>query len=170
MSESDKTPAEKVEKKHKPLSPNMRRSMARIAAVQALFQVEFNQASANTVVNEFLNDRVSEDLDGLRLKGLDQSLFLELLKGLMQERELTADMVASVLDKDWTMDRLDPLLRLIMQAGAYEIQLRPDVPARVVISEYVDIAHAYFGNKETAMVNGVLDKLAHARRADEFEK
>lgn len=151
-------------------SAGLRRSMARMALVQALFQIEFNKPSERTVLDEFLSDRIHEDYDGLKLSTLDQSLFIELYKGIRLERELLDDMLRSVLDKDWPLERIDPLLAVIMRAGAYEIQERLDIPARVVISEYVDIANAFFGGKETAMVNGILDRLAHGVRKEEFEK
>ncbi len=151
-------------------APNasLKKSMARLALVQALFQIEFNQASSKTVLDEFLNERRDEEVDGLNISALDQKLFIDLYKGINQERELVDDMLTSVLVKSWPLHRLDPLLRLVMVAGAYEIQQHVDTPAKVIISEYVDVAHAFLGDKETAMVNGVLDKLAHSLRKDEF--
>ncbi|WP_162938024.1 transcription antitermination factor NusB [Kiloniella sp. EL199] len=151
-------------------APNARlkKSMARLALIQALFQIEFNQASSKTVLDEFLNVRRDEEVDGLNIATMDQKLFIELYKGIIQERELLDDMLVSVLDKSWPIHRLDPLLKLVMVAGAYEIQQRVETPAKVIISEYVDVAHAFLGDKETAMVNGVLDRLAHSLRKDEF--
>ncbi|WP_020593314.1 transcription antitermination factor NusB [Kiloniella laminariae] len=151
-----------------PPNASLKKSMARLALIQALFQIEFNEASAKTVLNEFLNGRIDEEIDGLNLAALDQNLFIQLFKGVNEERALLDDMVSSVLDKSWPMHRLDPLLRLVMVAGAYEIQQRADTPVKVIISEYVDVAHAFLGDKETAMVNGVLDRLGHSLRKDEF--
>ncbi|WP_299377274.1 transcription antitermination factor NusB, partial [uncultured Kiloniella sp.] len=131
---------------------SLKKSMARLALIQALFQIEFNQGSSKTVLDEFLNMRRDEEVDGLNIAAMDQKLFIELYKGICQERELLDDMLVSVLDKSWPIHRLDPLLRLVMVAGAYEIQQRAETPAKVIISEYVDVAHAFLGDKETAMV------------------
>lgn len=157
-----------TEESSKAPSASLKKSMARLALIQALFQIEFNQASSKTVLDEFLNDRRDEEVDGLNISALDQKLFIELYKGINQERELLNDMLVSVIDKSWPLHRLDPVLRLVMVAGAYEIQQRVDTPSKVIISEYVDVAHAFLGDKETAMVNGVLDRLAHTLRKDEF--
>ena len=157
-----------IEDNSKAPTASMKKSMARLALIQALFQIEFNQGSSKTVLDEFLNMRRDEEVDGLNIAAMDQKLFIELYKGICQERELLDDMLVSVLDKSWPIHRLDPLLRLVMVAGAYEIQQRAETPAKVIISEYVDVAHAFLGDKETAMVNGVLDRLAHSLRKDEF--
>jgi len=158
-----------TEENSKAPSASLKKSMARLALIQALFQIEFNQGSSKTVLDEFLNVRRDEEVDGLNIAAMDQKLFIELYKGVNQERELLDDMLVSVLDKSWPIHRLDPLLRLVMVAGAYEIQQRVETPVKVIISEYVDVAHAFLGDKETAMVNGVLDRLAHSLRKDEFK-
>ncbi|MEH6631876.1 MAG: transcription antitermination factor NusB [Halopseudomonas aestusnigri] len=154
----------------KPTNDSLKKSKARLALIQILFQIDFNKASAKTALNEFLSDRLDEEIDGLNIADLDQKLLIELYKGINQERELLDDMLISVLDKSWPIHRLDPILRLVMVAGAYEIQQHVDTPAKVIISEYVDVAHAFLGDKETAMVNGCLDRLAHGLRKDEFDK
>ncbi|MFD2207591.1 transcription antitermination factor NusB [Kiloniella antarctica] len=159
-----------TEDKQKPANDSLKKSKARLALVQILFQIEFNQASAKTALNEFLSERLDEEIDGLAIADLDQKLLLELYKGITEDRELLNDMLISVLDKSWPLHRLDPVLRLVMVAGAYEIQQRVDTPVKVIISEYVDVAHAFLGDKETAMVNGCLDRLAHGLRKDEFSK
>ena len=147
----------------------MRRSLARMAVVQALFQVEFNPESLPRVVDEMLSHRRHERLDGLCLAQLDQDFFRDLFQGMMSGKIPTSEPVVSVLDQDWALNRLDPVLRLMMRLGAYELQVSAEVPARVVVAEYVDLASAFLGQKETAMLNAVLDKLAHRYRADEFE-
>ncbi|MCH7796366.1 MAG: N utilization substance protein B, partial [Proteobacteria bacterium] len=85
------------------------------------------------------------------------------------ERDALDDMLAAVLDENWPVERLEILLRIVMRAGAFELSRRPEVPARVVVAEYVDLAGAFFGGKEPGLVNGVLDRLARALRPEAFE-
>ncbi len=146
----------------------LRRSAARLAAVQALYQVEMSDTSAEAVLSEFLNHRLEEELDGLRLAAADKALFGELVRGVAAEGGELDDMLAAVLDEGWTVERLETLLRIVLRAGAYELSRRPGVPARVVVSEYVDLSDAFFGGKEPGMVNGVLDSLARSLRPEEF--
>lgn len=146
-----------------------RRRQARLAAVQALYQVEVGEASPQSVILEFLRHRLDEEIDGVRLGRIDRSLFGELVKNVWADRRNLEDMVAAVLDEDWAVERLERLLRLILVCGAYELAERPHVPARAVINEYVELARAFFGGKEPALVNGVLDRLARSLREGEFE-
>ncbi len=145
------------------------RSAARLAAVQALYQVELTGASAEGVLGEFLAHRLDEEVDGLRLATADRGLLAELVRGVAAERGELDDMLAAVLDEGWPVERLETLLRIVLRAGAYELSRRPGVPSRVVVAEYVDLAGAFFGGKEPGLVNGVLDRLARALRPDEFE-
>jgi N utilization substance protein B len=145
------------------------RSAARLAAVQALYQVEMTGASVESVLAEFLDHRLDEEVDGLSLATADRRLLDELLRGTVAERDALDDMLAAVLDESWTVERLETLLRIVMRAGAFELSRRPEVPARVVVAEYVDLAGAFFGGKEPGLVNGVLDRLARALRPEAFE-
>ncbi len=145
------------------------RSAARLAAVQALYQVEMTGASAESVLAEFLAHRLDEEVDGLCLAAADRRLLDELLRGTVAERDALDDMLAAVLDEGWPVERLEMLLRIVMRAGAFELSRRPEVPARVVVAEYVDLAGAFFGGKEPGLVNGVLDRLARALRPEAFE-
>ncbi len=145
-----------------------RQSVARLAAVQALYQVEMTGAPSERVVAEFLSHRLDEELDGVTLAAADRGLFEELVRGASAERDDLDDMLAAVLDADWPVERLETLLRIVLRAGAYELSGRPDVPVRVVISEYVDLAGAFFGGKEPGLVNGVLDRLARELRPQAF--
>ncbi|RDD63785.1 transcription antitermination factor NusB [Ferruginivarius sediminum] len=146
-----------------------RRRQARLAAVQALYQVDLGKVSPQSVILEFLQHRLDEEIDGVRLGKIDRSLFGELVNGVSARREELEDMVAAVLDEDWPLDRLERLLRLILACGVYELAERPSVPARAVINEYVELARAFFDGKEPAMVNGVLDRLGHSLREEEFD-
>jgi N utilization substance protein B len=85
------------------------------------------------------------------------------------ERDALDDMLSAVLDEDWPVERLETLLRIVMRAGVYELSRRPEVPARVVITEYVDLAGAFFGGKEPGLVNGVLDRLARELHPEAFD-
>ena len=145
------------------------RSAARLAAVQAIYQVEMTGASVESVLAEFLDHRLDEEVDGLCLAAADRRFLDELLRGTVAERDALDDMLAAVLDENWTVERLETLLRIVMRAGAFELSRRPEVPARVVVAEYVDLAGAFFGGKEPGLVNGVLDRLARALRPEAFE-
>lgn len=144
------------------------RRAARLAATQALYQIELGGASADHVVQEFLDHRLEEEIDGLRLAETDRRLLAELVEGVVARRDDLDDMLAAVLDRDWPVERLETLLRIVLRAGAYELSERPGVPARVIITEYLGLADAFFGGKEPGLVNGVLDRLAQTLRPEEF--
>lgn len=148
---------------------NLRRSVARLAAVQALYQLELGGAGAEAVIAEFLDHRLAEELDGLSLGPTDRRLFEALVRAIAKERRELDDILAAVLAEDWPVERLETLVRIVLRAGAYELAHRTDIPARVVIKEYVDLADAFFGGKEPGLINGVLDRLAHDLRPEEFE-
>ncbi len=144
------------------------RSTARLAAVQALYQMEISTGDVEQVIAEFAGHRLDETVDGVDLVKPDRVLFADLVRGAARHRRDLDDMIAAVLVEDWTVERLETLLACILRAGAHELADRPDVPARVVISEYVDLADAFYGDKETGLVNGVLDRLARELRPDEL--
>ena len=146
-----------------------RQSAARLAAVQALYQVELSAAPVETVLAEFLALRLDEELDGVSLAAADRGLLGLLVRGVGKERDELDDMLAAVLDEDWPVERLETLLQILLRVGAFELSRRPEAPVRVVISEYVDLAGAFFGGKEPGLVNGVLDRLARALRPEAFE-
>jgi len=145
-----------------------RRSAARLAAVQALYQIEMTGAATEAVIGEFLDHRLKEEVDGVRLDGADQRMLSDLIAGVALEATMLDDMLSAVLEEDWPVERLETLLRLVLRAGAYELSERPDIPPRVVIAEYVDLADAFFGGKEPGLVNGVLDRLARSLRPEAF--
>ncbi len=146
-----------------------RQSAARLAAVQALYQAELTGAAAETVLTEFLAYRLDEEVDGVSLAAADRGLLELLVRGAGAERDELDDMLAAVLDEDWPVERLETLLRVLLRVGAHELSARPEAPVRVVVSEYVDLAGAFFGGKEPGLVNGVLDRLARALRPEAFE-
>jgi transcription antitermination protein NusB len=149
-------------------NPGNRRSAARLAAVQALYQLAISQGDVEQVIAEFTRHRLGEVVDGVDLVRPDRGLFGELVRGVAHNRRDLDDMIAAVLVEDWTIERLETLLACILRAGVHELADRADVPARVVISEYVDLADAFYGDKETGLVNGVLDRLARELRPAEL--
>ena len=145
------------------------RSAARLAAVQALYQIEMTGAPSGDVLREFLNLRLGEDVDGLDLAHADRRLLDDLVTGVTAQHDELDDLLAAVLDEDWPVERLETLVRLVLRSGAYELAERRKTPVRVILAEYVGLADAFFSGKEPGLVNGVLDRLARSLRPEEFE-
>jgi len=132
-------------------------------------------ASTDTVLTEFLDDRwrpapsggASEEEGDL--VNPDEAFFCALVRCTTERNDEIGLMIGEALEGGWTLGRLEPLMRSILKAGTYELMARPDIPLRVVITEYVEVAHAFFADKEPALVNGVLDRLARTLRHDELE-
>jgi transcription antitermination protein NusB len=151
------------------------RTGARVAAVQALYQSEHSGESAETVIDQFIRHRlgVLPGQDGFedgRVPEADVPLFAAIVRKAAQNGETVDGLVAGHLDKDWPMARLDPVLRALLRAAAAELWGSTDTPARVVINEYMDIAHGFFDGEEPRFANGVLDALARQMRGDEFQQ
>ena len=144
------------------------RSAARLAAVQALYQIGMGGAGPAEVIAEFVQHRLDGEPGEGSSPPADRTLFAELVTGVSERREEVDGLVADVLSEDWTLARLELLLRIVIEAGVWEMLARPDVPARVVIDEYVEVAHAFFSRGEPGMVNGILDRLGRRLRPDEF--
>lgn len=148
-------------------NPNAtRRSAARLAAVQALYSMEITGVTAQQAIDEFRQRQ--EDEPPSKLAQPDSELVTLLVLGATAEGPLLDEMISNALSRDWTVDRLEAVLRAIMRAGAFELKARPQTPARVAITEYVDVAHAFYAGPEPKMVNAVLDKIARVLRPDEF--
>jgi N utilization substance protein B len=146
-----------------------RRSVARLAAVQALYQLELNpEAAAAAVVREFVRHRFAEEIDGDRLAEADTQFFAEIVEGATTDRLRLDAEISAALVEDWPLLRLDAVLRAILRAGTWELLNRNDVPPRVSISEYTALAYAFFIGKEPSLANGVLDRVGRDRRADEM--
>jgi N utilization substance protein B len=144
-----------------------RRTAARLAAVQALYQIELAGAPAEGVIVEFVRHRIGRDIDDTRIGDADPEFFATLVRGIDAQREELDRLISGALTPDWPLERLESVLRAILRAGAYELLASSDVPAAVVISEYLDIGHAFFAGKEPGMINGVLDRLARTLRPQE---
>lgn len=143
-----------------------RRTASRLAAVQALYQIDLTGVSPATAVIEFTRHNIAGTADDESFGEADEQLFAELVEGTSARREDIDRGISSVLTADWPLERLEIILRAILRAGVYELLARPDVPAKVIISEYLDIAHAFFSGKEPGLVNGVLDRLARSIRSE----
>jgi transcription antitermination protein NusB len=152
--------------KHDPAGTRRRR--ARLAAVQALYQVDITGVPPNEVVDEWRLHRLGRSGEGTA-GDTDASLFADLVEGTSQRRADIDGMLSPALAEGWSLGRLEVVLRATLRAGTYELIGRSDVPARVAINEYVDIARGFFSGREPAFVNAVLDKLARRLRPDEFE-
>ena len=139
------------------------RSVARLAAVQALYQMETGGAGVETVVREFADHRFGRDLEGERLADADEALFGEIVRGVVADQGEIDRAVTRRLAEGWRLERLDATVRAILRAGGYEL-LRTATPVEVVIDEYVELAKAFFDSKEAAFVNGALDAVANDAR------
>ena len=152
-----------------PRAGSRRRSFARLAAVQALYQLELNrEAEAQAVIREFARHRLGHDIDGDRYGEADLVLFSDIVRGVAADLDRLDTTISEVLTEEWPLPRFDAVLRAILRAGAYELAHRRDVPPRVSINEYTTIAHAFFSGKEPGLANGVLDKLGRTLRAPEM--
>jgi transcription antitermination protein NusB len=154
---------------HSQRSGNRRRSVARLAAVQALYQLEANdEADPQSVVGEFIRHRFGQQIEGDRLGEADPDLFADIVCGTTDHRDRLDSEISSALTEDWPLSRLDSVLRAILRAGAYELMHRRDVPPRVSLSEYTAIAYAFFTGKEPGLANGVLNHLARTFRDNDL--
>lgn len=140
------------------------RSAARLAAVQALYQMDVGGTDAETVVEEFVQHRFGAELEDAPFPEAEEELFAAIVRGVVADQTQIDRTIARCLAEGWTLERIDSILRAILRAGAFELMHKSDVPARVAISEYLDLTHAFFAGPEPSFVNGVLDKLAHRLR------
>src|SRR6185295_10031585 len=142
-----------------PKTPS-RRQAARLAAVQALYQWQEGQDEPAAIIDQFLNVRTGEAGEGGMRRDADKPLFRDVL-----EKTVTA-----ALAENWTWGRIDRLVRAILLAGTYELVHRRDVPPKVAINEYVEIAHAFYDQGEPTFINSVLDRVARQERAAELAR
>lgn len=150
-----------------------KRSAARLAAVQALYQIDLTNADPNAVVAEFREHRLghADPTDEARpATEADAELFAKIVVGASSRRAELDGMIAPALAEGWTLVRIDMVLRAMLRAGAFELLALANVPARVVINEYVNVAHMFFAGKEPGFVNGVLDRLARRLRERELQE
>ncbi|MBU0723551.1 MAG: transcription antitermination factor NusB [Alphaproteobacteria bacterium] len=152
-----------------PSNAARKRSVARLQAVQILYRMEMTDEPPEVVLPDFLASASAGEVDGVALSQADIALLKDIVHGVFHRGEKDIDpMLAAVLPADWPVERLESVMRAILRAAGFEMLAKGDVPARVVINEYVDLTHAFFEGKEPGFVNGALDKLARTLRPEEF--
>jgi transcription antitermination protein NusB len=154
------SPAENGARKSKGLS----RSQARLAAVQALYQMDLAETDLAAIIEEFKDHRLGKDADNGTGGEADPAHFASVLRGVVRRQRDLDPIIDKQLAEGWRLTRIDSIVRAILRAAAFELMELGDVPARVVISEYIDVAHAFFEGDEPRVVNGVLDALARQLR------
>lgn len=144
------------------------RYAARLAAVQAMYQMELTGLDAEAVAEEFIAHRFSQDAESPNGAAPDEHLFADIVRGVPHHQIEIDRAIAGCLAADWKLARIDSILRAILRAAAYELIARLDIPAKVVIDEYLDVTHAFFEGDEVGFVNAALDSLARLKRAGEL--
>lgn len=148
----------------------VRHSAARLAAVQALYQIDITGAMPGTVIDEFVKHRLGPaDIEASRGAKANETLFRDLVHGACDRVVEIDGRLGPLLAKGWSIERIEVILRNILRLGALELLTRPEVPASVVIKEYVDLADAFFSGAEPGVVNAILDRLARDLRPGELE-
>jgi N utilization substance protein B len=148
----------------------VQRSAARLAAVQALYQMDIAGTPLTDILTEYESHWIGRDVDGENYPEAEAVYFRENVSGVLREQRTIDPVVDDVLARGWPLRRVETVLRAVLRAGASELMHRPEVPARVVVNEYVNVAGAFLDHDETGMVNAVLDELARRLRAGEFQK
>lgn len=145
-----------------------RRGAARLAAVQALYQMDLAGTGLNEILAEFESHWIGREVEGEQYLPAQKAFFRDVVNGVVREQRMLDPLINTSLAKGWPLKRIETILRAILRAGAYELSHRADVPARVIITEYADVAAAFVGSEETAMVNAVLEDLGRKLRVGEF--
>jgi N utilization substance protein B len=175
MAEIKKTAAKKpTDKKSGAVKPAdkkaNKRGAARLAAVQALYQMDIGGAGINDIFAEFESHWLGNEVEGEQYLPAEEAFFRDIVAGVLRDQNKLDPLIDDALAKGWPLARIEAILRAVMRAGAYELEHRKDIPARVIVSEYVAVAHAFVEDDETGMVNAVLDQIARQFRADEFTR
>ena len=144
------------------------RSAARLAAVQALYQMEVSGKGVTDALAEFEAFWIGREVEGIAFKPAENAFFRDILAGVVREQRPVDVKIDAALADGWPLKRIEAVLRAILRAGAYELMFRKDVPARVAISEYVEVAHSFYSEDEPGLVNAVLDALARDVRGNEL--
>jgi transcription antitermination protein NusB len=146
------------------MSRSKPRSAARLAAVQALYQLEMEGTPMARLLHEFHEHRLGATIEDVTYANAEVDFFNDVVKGVDARRDEIDAAIAAKLSEGWSIDRLDRPMRQIIRAGTYELLARKDLPAGVIINEYVDVADAFYAKREKGFVNGVLDAIAKAVR------
>lgn len=145
-----------------------RRGAARLAAVQALYQMDIAGSGINDIFAEYESHWIGSEVEGEQYLPAEAAFFRDVVSGVVRDQKKIDPVLDEALSRGWPLQRIETILRAVLRAGAYELEHRKDIPARVVVSEYVDVAHAFVERDETGMVNAVLDQLARHYRAEEL--
>ncbi len=146
--------------------PANKRGAARLAAVQALYQMDVTGSGLLETAAEYEAFRLGKEVDGELYRDADPQWFRAILSGVVENQKAVDPVIGQSLTEDWPLSRLDSTLRAILRAGVYELMKRADVPVAVIVSEYVDIAKAFYENEEPGLVNAVLDRVARRVRGE----
>jgi transcription antitermination protein NusB len=145
-----------------------RRGAARLAAVQALYQMDIAGKGLNDILAEFEGHWLGREVEGEQYLPAEAAFFRDIVAGFAAEQRRLDPLIDQTLSNGWPLKRVEAIVRAVLRAGAYELDKRADIPARVVVSEYVAVANAFVEREETGMVNAVLDTLARRFREGEF--
>ena len=149
----------------RPSAAHQARSVARLAAVQALYQMEVSGVGSEAVIREFVDHRFDSDMEGQTLAPADVDYFTAIVRGVVERQAQIDHAIIGRLAEGWRLDRLDATARAILRSGAFELIARPEAPTEVVIYEYVEVAKAFFEGPEPGFINGALDGIARHERA-----
>jgi len=149
--------------------PANKRGAARLSAVQALYQMDIGGTGLTETVAEYENFRLGREIDGETYLGADVSWFRNIVSGVYEQQRQIDPTIHQALTDDWPLSRIDSTLRAVLRAAVYELTSRKEVTARVIVSEYVEVAKAFFEGDEPKMVNGVLDRIARDLRQGELD-
>ncbi|MDA8870261.1 transcription antitermination factor NusB [Rhizobiaceae bacterium] len=149
--------------------PANKRGNARLAAVQALYQMDVAGTGLTETVAEYENFRLGREVDGEQYRDADPSWFRGIVAGVVKDQKAIDPVIHRALAEHWKLERLDSILRATLRAAVFELRSRKDVSARVIVSEYVEVAKAFFDGDEPKTVNGVLNRVARDVRDDAFD-
>ena len=156
--------------RNKPNSQTDARRGARLAAVQALYQMEMSGGGVTSTVREYLDFRLGEDSETGPLETADADFFRSVVEGVVAEQALIDASIKARLAEGWRLERIDSIVRAAVRAATYELLRRGDVPVAVVIDEYVGIVNAFFDGPEGGFANGLLDRLARELNANDLRQ
>ncbi len=140
------------------------RAAARLAAVQALYQYQMEATRLPRLLDEFHQHRLGAEIEDMQFAEAETAFFDDVVSGTIARSEEIDSLIAGKLAEGWSLSRLDKTMHQILRAGTYELIARADVPTGSVITEYLDVAHAFFDSREAKFVNGVLDAIAKSVR------
>lgn len=153
---------------HRTTRPAGRRSVARLFAVQALYEIEFGGGIPEAVIADFRSNRQNEEVEGVQMREADPDWFTDLVRGVAKRQTELDDAIKAAMPRADALERMEAILRHILRCAAYEIVARIDVPAPTIVDEYVGIVRAFFGSREIKLANGVIDAVARRLRPGEF--